>query len=151
MMLRHASATGVDWVGQEEIGKRWVSVNVIGKRKNANDTFLRLEFAENSGLFVRRQVAWVPRMFDVVHMGNFQPNGMIGGLRGLSPLSPSTPIASMSPKMTTLWHLGRAQHIVCSRVRRLCRHMTDMRSGFLLGEHAVVSSQYVCREDEGQE
>ena len=48
-MLQHARA---GQLGQKEIGEQWV----IEKRKNVNKTFLRLVFAENSGLVVREEV-----------------------------------------------------------------------------------------------
>lgn len=58
------------------------SVNVIGKKKDVNDMFLRVVFAEN-GLFDHKAEEWAPRAVDVavvVNMDNLQLNGMIGVL-----------------------------------------------------------------------
>lgn len=55
---------------------------MIGKKKDVNDMFLRVVFAEND-LFDHKAEEWAPRAVDVavvVNMDNLQLNGMIGVL-----------------------------------------------------------------------
>ena len=98
-------------------------------------------------------------MFDVAvavvaHTSDFRLNVMIEVFLGLELLSPGPPIASMSPKMKILLHLGKkhgARCIVASgRARRLYCHMTDTCLVLHFDERVDVSLLYVCREDEGQ-
>lgn len=162
MVLRYAIATRVGRPAPTEIGEQWGSEDVIVKKTNASDMFLRLVFVEN-GLFVHKEVEWVPKAFVVAvavvaNKRNSQLNGMIGGLPQLVRPSPNTPIASMSPETTILWHqvrksVGRhtALLVADGRARRLYCHTTDLRGVCPFDERVGVGVMYVCLEDEGQE